>query len=333
MVYKCFELHSHTVESDGEFTVQELCGHAADFLYDGIAITDHNTMSAMEKVSPELEARTVPVIPGIEWTTYYGHMVVIGAERSVDWRFARPDTIDEYTRAIKDANGIVGIAHPFEMGSPICTGCHWDFKITDWNNVDYIEVWSEPFPQSRLKNYFAFHWWTELLNRGYHLAASAGWDWHGLDGKLVLPAATYLGLKDGKPSLPSVREALRSGRTFVSSGPVLDFTLARGGTVFYPGDTVEGGEYILSLGVDESPRRKVWGSFGIQTTALRLIHNGKILKTIPAAGSGHWTEPVKIDPGWMRVEGYGSCGGKAGELLFFSGAVYIGQDEAASRGG
>jgi hypothetical protein len=323
MTYQCFELHSHTLESDGGFTVEELCGYAAEFLYDGIAITDHNTMSALDKVTPELEAKTLSVIPGIEWTTYYGHMVVIGAERYVDWRFARPDTIDEYTRAVKDANGIVGIAHPFEFGSPLCTGCHWDFNITDWDKVDYIEVWSEPFPQSRPKNYFAFAWWTELLNQGHHLTASAGWDWHGLDGKPVLPATTYLGLKDGKPSLDSVREALHAGRTFVTSGPVLDFTLTRDGSVFYPGDTVKAGTYTINIGVDETPRRKVWGSFGIKTTALRLVRNGTVLKTIPASSTGQWAEPVNLPPGWIRLEGYGDCNGRDNELLFFSGPVYI----------
>jgi hypothetical protein len=324
MVYKCFELHSHTVESDGDFTVEELCGHAADFLYDSIAITDHNTMSAMDKITPELEAKTLPVVPGIEWTTYYGHMVVIGAERYVDWRFARPDTIDEYTGAIQKANGIVGIAHPFEFGSPICTGCHWDFKVTDWSGVNYIEVWSEPFPQTRLKNRFAFEWWTELLNRGHRLTASAGWDWHGLDGKPVLPAATYLGLKDGKTGLSSVKEALRSGRTFVTCGPVLDCTLVCGETVFHPGGTVKAGESTLRLGVDESRRRKVWGSFGIQTRTIRLVHNGGVLKTIPAGGSGQWETPLELRPGWLRVEGYGPCRGRDDELLFFSGPFYIG---------
>ncbi|MDR0731630.1 MAG: CehA/McbA family metallohydrolase, partial [Treponema sp.] len=204
--YKCFELHTHTLQSDGEFTLAELRERAGEFLYDAIAVTDHNTQSALEELSP---GPGIPVIPGIEWTTYYGHMVVLGADEYIDWRFARPETIDEYTQAIKNVRGVVGIAHPFEFGSPLCTGCYWDFKVQNWETIDYIEVWSNPFPHSALKNHLAFEWWTSLLNQGHHLAAAAGWDWHRLEkGKPPLPPATWLGLRDGRIDTAGVRDAL-----------------------------------------------------------------------------------------------------------------------------
>ena len=320
IVWKCLELHSHTFHSDGNFSLGELCSAAKKFLYDGIALTDHNTMSGLEELNGE--GICVPVIPGIEWTTFYGHMLVIGADRYIDWRFVRPETMDEYTSEIKKAGAVIGIAHPFQMGSPMCTGCYWDFKIHDWKKIDYIEVWSEPFPLRHYKNILAFSWWTELLNEGHHLAASSGWDWHRLDpSKPLLPAATWLGLEDGIVNTSSVKSALAGGRTIVSVGPLPEFSLHCRGNSFYPGDTLGKGELEFSIAVNESLRKDIWGNFGIHTDRLSLVHNGVQVSTV--SGSLTWEESISLSPGWYRLEGYGELEGKKDVPLFFTSPWYV----------
>ncbi|MDR2096861.1 MAG: CehA/McbA family metallohydrolase [Treponema sp.] len=325
IAYKCFEMHTHTLHSDGDFTLTELCARAADFLYDAVAVTDHNTMSALDGL-PAIPVGGVPVIPGIEWTTYYGHMVVLGADEYVDWRFARPETIDEYTQAIKNVGGVIGIAHPFEFGSPLCTGCYWDFKVQNWEAIDYIEVWSDPFPHSKLKNHLAFNWWNSLLNEGHHLAATAGWDWHGLEkGKPPLPPATWLGLREGRIDTANVREALERGRSFVTLGPFAELSLTgENGQSYGPGETIVTGNYRLELRVDESRRRKVWSPFGIAAKTIRLVHRGTVLAILPYhPESPVLTADLKLKPGWLRVEGYGDYMGAEDKLLFFSSPIYI----------
>jgi hypothetical protein len=323
IAYKCFEMHTHTLNSDGDFTLAELRQRAGDFLYDAIAVTDHNTMSALEELSPG-PAGGVPVIPGIEWTTYYGHMVVLGAEEYIDWRFARPETIDEYTRAIKNVRGVVGIAHPFEFGSPLCTGCYWDFKVRNWETVDYIEVWSNPFPHSKLKNHLAFNWWTSLLNQGHRLAAAAGWDWHGPE-KAPLPPATWLGLRDGRIDTAAVRDALEGGRSFVTLGPFAELGLTgEDGQSLGLGETAAAGNYRLSLRVDESRRRKIWAPFGIATKTIRLVQGGDVIESLPySPGQEIPALNLMLRPGWLRLEGYGDYLGAEDKLLFFSSPVYI----------
>ena len=69
-------------------------------------------------------------------------MLVLGANDFVDWRDAQPDNIDEKIKQVKAVGGIVGIAHPYQLGSPLCTGGRWEFNVRDWRNVDYIEVWA-----------------------------------------------------------------------------------------------------------------------------------------------------------------------------------------------
>ena len=322
--WKCFELHTHTLHSDGNFSVDELRARAKDFLYDGIALTDHNTMSGLDELAGKAFFRVpegIPVIPGIEWTTYYGHMLVIGADKYIDWRFVRADSIDDYTRAVKEAGGVIGIAHPFEMGSPMCTGCHWDFKVNEWKNIDYIEVWSDEFPQKRYKNELAFSWWTELLNKGHRIAASAGWDWHGNSNDPVLPAATWLGLENGVICTESVKEALASGRTIISAGPFPMVCLRRGESVFYPGDTLKQGRAGFFLAIDEDVRKKIWSSFGINPKRIIITHNGMPVKSFPC--QSFIEEDLDLSPGWFRLEGYGDVENVKDALIFFSSPWYV----------
>jgi hypothetical protein len=325
IIYKCFEMHTHTLHSDGDFTLAELREGAREFLYDAIAVTDHNTMSALEELSSNPGERGVPVIPGIEWTTYYGHMVVLGAEEYVDWRFVRPETIDEYTRAIKSVRGVIGIAHPFEFGSPLCTGCYWDFKVRNWEAIDYIEVWSNPFPHSKFKNLLAFDWWTSLLNQGHRLAATAGWDWHGPEKERPLPPATWLGLRDGRIDTAAVREALEEGRSFVTLGPFAGVSLTgEDGQSRGLGETLRAGNYRLSLELDENRRRKIWAPFGIAAKTIRLVQGGTVIESLSCGpGQTSLTADLRLLPGWLRLEGYGDCMGAEDKLLFFSSPFYI----------
>ena len=137
MSYLPCELHCHSVHSDGDYTVCELQKKAIDDHLAIIALTDHNTFSGWDEIDDSI----IPVIRGIEWTTYYGHLLVLGANDFVDWRDANADNIDEKIKQIKAVGGLVGVAHPFQLGSPLCTGGHWDFNVRNWQNVDYIEVW------------------------------------------------------------------------------------------------------------------------------------------------------------------------------------------------
>ena len=90
MSYLPCELHCHTVHSDGSFLPRELQQNAADDHLALIALTDHNTTSGYD----ELDDSIIPTVHGIEWTTYFGHMLVLGAKEFVDWRDAVPNNID-----------------------------------------------------------------------------------------------------------------------------------------------------------------------------------------------------------------------------------------------
>ncbi|MDF2959586.1 MAG: histidinol-phosphatase [Paenibacillus sp.] len=192
-----FELHCHTYHSDGKQSLAELALAAKALGLRGVALTDHNTMTGLTNREQVVAETGVEVIPGLEWTTFFGHMLTLGIHEYVDWRNLSPFHIHRGIEGVHRQGGLVGIAHPFRVGSPMCTGCYWEFEVSDWSKVDYIEVWSGLFPSIRRNNARAFALWTELLNRGHRIAATSGRDWHVSDPVTEPVSATFLGIRNG----------------------------------------------------------------------------------------------------------------------------------------
>ena len=304
--YRPFELHCHTQHSDGQFTVPGLLRDAAAYGYEGIALTDHNTSAGVREITPELENSTCQVIPGIEWTTFFGHLLVLGCRRFVDWRFVTPDTIDQALLEIRAAGGTAGIAHPREVGAPLMCGCNWEFRVTRWDLVDYIEVWSEYDPWSRAKNTLALPWYDALLNAGHHLALSAGRDWHGPDrpGNIPLLTATYLGIQ-GELNPETALAAIRAGRTFVTLGPTMSLTVRREEKVHSIGETVDSGDMEIRVTVEQTDRRSIWETHRVRVCSVCLIHNGKTVAELPYTGDPSVIQ-LNLKEGWLRAELHGS---------------------------
>jgi hypothetical protein len=80
--------------------------------------------------------------------------------------------------------------------------------------------------------------WYRFLNSGFHLPAGAGTDAMANFASLRGPVGlnrVYVRVPDGPPNLAAFLEALRAGQSFVTNGPLLDFTLGEK----RPGDEVE----------------------------------------------------------------------------------------------
>jgi 3',5'-nucleoside bisphosphate phosphatase len=66
------DLHVHTNHSDGTFTPRQTLTHAAGVGLDAIAVTDHDTTSALAEAASVGREVGVDVVPGIELSTVYG---------------------------------------------------------------------------------------------------------------------------------------------------------------------------------------------------------------------------------------------------------------------
>lgn len=311
--YPC-ELHCHTIHSDGDFLPQELQKSAVNDGLSLIALTDHNTTSGWEELSSEI----IPFIRGIEWTTYFGHMLVLGAEKFVDWRNAVPDNIDEKIAEVKNAGGIVGIAHPFQLGSPFCTGGRWEFNVTNWDNVNYIEIWHECFPNCS-ENEPAFKMWTDLLDKGYKIAPSYGRDWHRPNNPTAHLGHTLLGI-DGEISEKTALDAIKKGRTAVTTGAFLTFYAEKDGSIYEIGDTMPDGEITLNITADVKFRFQYYGENTLEFDEIRIISNGnKTISSLPCKNQ-KITISTKQNR-WYRAELWGKLNGK-NAVLAVTGAVY-----------
>lgn len=314
------ELHSHTHHSDADFSVEELCQRAVDFGYEGLILTDHNTSSGYSELAELAKEAGIVTLGGIEWTTYYGHMLVHDADRLVDWRTATPHSIDKHMREVKEANGLIGIAHPFAIGSPMCTGCHWTFDVKDWNKVNYIEIWNSTRPDEHFWSWEAYALWTRLLDDGYRISCSAGRDWHRMEGEGENPPITYVE-SSGEWNSETFRQSLEKGTFYISLGPGIRWYVEQGEKIFYMGDTIKPGLANITVEV-LSTRIESLKKFGSIVKRVKIIHNNQIYFDEPIDND---LIPIPIDlvEGNLRIEFWGTIKQKEEELLLISNPIYI----------
>jgi len=217
-MFKRYELHNHTTESDAGITCRQLIDHMLADGVDCFAITDHNTVSGQPIIRKILAEERLPIACayGMEYTTYYGHIVCPVLEQYVPWDSINRKKPELLFEAAKRAGAVTGVAHPFSYGDPFARGCRFDMEITDFSNVDYIEIVNNPEPLHEV-NEPGILWWESLVLSGVHVAACAGMDLHGLDD-MSMKFATYLEGERGGDPAAELRRAVESGRTWVSKG-------------------------------------------------------------------------------------------------------------------
>ncbi|MCI8484619.1 MAG: PHP domain-containing protein [Lachnospiraceae bacterium] len=66
---KIIDLHTHSTESDGTLTPEELMEHAKNSGLSAIALTDHDTVEGIAKAAPAAEKLGLELVPGIELST------------------------------------------------------------------------------------------------------------------------------------------------------------------------------------------------------------------------------------------------------------------------
>lgn len=126
------DLHFHTdASSDGALSPAQSLQYLTSRGYDGVAITDHNTVANIGKVQ-KMAPEGFLVIPGVEWSTRRFHANILGIEPQAwgspphlyqkygGFGFAPSDLqIAEVIDWVHDHGGLVQYNHPAFAG---CTG-------------------------------------------------------------------------------------------------------------------------------------------------------------------------------------------------------------------
>ncbi|RMH57072.1 MAG: hypothetical protein D6679_08075 [Candidatus Hydrogenedentota bacterium] len=162
--------------------------------------------------------------------------------------------------------------------------------------------------------------WYELLNRGYRITAVSELD-ACFDNRrsfcnrpLVL---TYCHIGDDVIGAKTIAEAVKKGKTFVSSGPLLDIR--------------EEGKTVIGAVLPSDGQERKWSLFGDYQmrssdgiSRVQLIRNGKILREWRPCGS--FEESITIcerEDSWYVMKVYGK---EEKRELALSSAVYFRRD-------
>ena len=145
--------------------------------------------------------------------------------------------------------------------------------------------------------------WHRLLNCGFRLPASAGTDvfLNRLRGRLPGGDRAYVRL-DGTFSYDGWVKGLKTGRSFVTNGPMLEFT-ANGKS---PGETI-------GLKAPADVRMEAKADAAVPLAKIEILHNGIVVGEAPAesgATSVQFARTTRIErSGWLGARVYGTTGG------------------------
>lgn len=320
MKFVTVETHTHTVHSDASLTVAELLDASRKAELEAIVLTDHNTDSGLDEIAAN---QTNPVVVnGIEWTTFYGHIIIIAPNQFVEWRDLTKNNLDAHLKAVHEAGGIAVLAHPCDPGEPFCCGCHCDFEIQNWGNLDAMEVWHEGDPDGSVWNAKAKALWLKKLNEGFRTTALCASDWHETFAPDIPFGVNYLEIDESLPLADAIKDAIRCGRCFLSTGPAVYINLACDGLNVGIGGTLSPGQATLSLRFDETQRRRVWEQYQVKPESVALIQNGgEDILAFPGYGTT-LSKELTLRPGHFRLELRGSVHAKQRTILM-TNPVYI----------
>ncbi len=273
--------HTHTTNSDGTFSLDEIVKRYRDAGYSALVITDHDKACDVSKYC----TKDFLVISGIEAEASSNRANVyhiVGINVPPDMTLERYLPANDVIAMIKEAGGEAILAHPYWTG--LVTG-----QLLDLRGHIGIEVYNTA-TRHRGRAFSMVHW-DEILSEGIAMPAPAVDDTHG-------EADMFRGwtmLKMKSLSLENVMEALRTGCYYSSCGPEFkDFHLSGEHAVIKCSPVREAHRisavtwrtYGLAFYADDGPdmtSAKIW--FNKDSVYCR----GQI---IDAKGRCAWTNPI-----------------------------------------
>jgi predicted metal-dependent phosphoesterase TrpH len=188
------DLHVHTYRSsDGHTKIEELVPNIRRAGLDGLAITDHNILST-DTIEEAL------IIPGIEISSRYGHIIGLGIANPVP----RGLSADETIREIRKLGGVSIIVHPYDL-----------FR----SSIKPDNLTTKPDAIEVVNSGSIFHSMTWKRARAFaqkhHLPMTGGSDSH-------IPETignAFTTIESDSETIGSVLEAIKKGATTVQGRP------------------------------------------------------------------------------------------------------------------
>lgn len=281
--------HMHTQISDGGMLIPERLRSVVGEGIDVAVAADHNYVVDYR---PDLErlglASDLAVISGTEVTAKTGSIhyntfpnaIRPGELRNgvINIEDETPATLFALSRA-KNPGTLIHLNHPRyptlgyfltynldpDTAASAVAPFSMDFDVMETMNGVRLEE----------SNRKSIEDWFHILNRGYRIWAVGTSDAHGIDGGEPGYARTYVlygGPKGKDLDATALVRAIKEGRSFVSTGPIVSVQVNRRGTL---GDLVKakGGRVKVDIRVSGAP----W----LDVSEVRLVVNGKRQDPLP----------------------------------------------------
>jgi hypothetical protein len=255
-------------------------------------------------------------------STLWGHMTLVNLEQLVEPVFT----------------GFKGTTNPWDTPSnaDIADRTHWQHGVVNYTHVSQGDDWSKtPYAAKSIPIDVALgkidtldlnnSWaasvplWYRLLNCGFRVSATAGTDvfLNRINSNLPGGDRVYVHL-DGPLNYKSWIDGLKAGRSFVTNGPMLTFT-------------VNGKEPGAMLTLGEKPKVRVKASARSRfpLSKVELVHKGRVIATAKLDEeklTATLDEEVALTGGgWLafRAEGRGSIDSATTGLNAHTNPVFI----------
>ena len=291
------DLHMHTLNSDGSMTIAERIKSVVAEGVDVAVSTDHNYISDYPSVLKKLGlSEYISVLIGQEVTPLDVNQVDMPefirfplrirdnepGNGAINLRFYENNTpiIGESRR--RDPGALIQANHPRRRGYGYFSYYQLDPETAATaregfdTSFDLLEVMNGPFfSRDKSRNSQVIADWLHLLNRGYYFPITGSSDSHGLDRAEPGYARTYVyykGEKGNKLDTRALIQAMKKGHSFVSTGPIIEFTV---NNTSFPGDTITVEEGKLDVGI------KIQSAPWVAVDEVRVIINGERKFVLP----------------------------------------------------
>ncbi len=221
-------LHSHTVNSDGSLTPEEMKEAYKHHGYDFLAITDHDFYSDTRKMTDD----KFTMIQGFElWSN-------AGNEKDIHVHYLWEDSVEPIkpneTYHLPERTGKVATAFAYEMRKK---GCFVQLNHPHWSMLSVEDIeFENPYHAIEIMNY-GTEWlentgdgsifWSEMLYRGNKVWGTGGDDNHNhhpIDDMYSDSFGGFTVVKARDRSSKAIMEALFTGSFYTSTGPsIYDF--------------------------------------------------------------------------------------------------------------
>lgn len=295
------DTHTHTVHSDGWYTVDEAIARARQDRLDYLFITDHNSMTsnAFLRSYPDLT-----VLPGVEVTYYDGHYNLFGLERPIKTYVANSrEEVLAIMREGKEKGALVSLNHPCDRS------CGWTYGIGPDVPCDMVEIWNGPFTPY---NQGCIDLWHEQLCSGRIWPAIGGSDCHRAElFRNVAAPTTFLYSRSRAGS--DILAAMKSGHAYIgmdTGAPGIYLAMGEART----GDVYEGTKVPLELRIEHLA----------QGDEIRLINQlGILWKNKPGTSWRYETSLDVKESSFVRVEVWRELFMGITTLASISNPIYI----------